>query len=98
MLTLSGYCPALASSAKLRGLLRGPDFAAVAGDLVLFRFVRSDPAPHHVGIVRAVTSSGDIKTVEGNTSPGSGESQGDGGGVYCRLRGRSVVYGFVHFG
>ena len=97
---LSGYCPALADSARERYLFRSSAFVPLPGDLVLFDFTGRGE-PHHVGFVRHVTREG-LVTVEGNTS--SGEAGGyprgewDGGGVYQRSRLREHVFGFVHFG
>jgi hypothetical protein len=55
------------------------------GDLVCFNF-DSDTWPDHVGFVRWRIRGGWIATLEGNTSPGTGGSQADGGGVYRRFR------------
>ena len=53
----------------------------------------------HVGIVEGVRSDGSIVTIEGNTSPGSGGSQRDGGGVYRRIRSSGIVgYGVPAYG
>lgn len=57
------------------------------GDLVCFNF-DADNWPDHVGFVARVLPLGLIRTIEGNTSPGTGGSQADGGGVYRRLRSR----------
>lgn len=40
----------------------------------------------HNGIVEAVHSDGSVTCIEGNTSPGWGGSQSDGGGTYRRRR------------
>lgn len=48
-----------------------------------------DWGPGHTGIVEAVHSDGTVTTIEGNTSPGDGGSQRDGGGVWRRRRSRS---------
>lgn len=45
--------------------------------------------PGHTGIVEAVHSNGEVTTIEGNTSPGDGGSQRDGGGVWRRRRPKS---------
>ncbi|WP_172169350.1 CHAP domain-containing protein [Brevibacterium sp. CT2-23B] len=60
------------------------------GDLVVF-------LPHfsHIAIARADASGGSVKTVEGNTSPGSSGSQRDGGGVWNRTRPLSLVGGGI---
>lgn len=49
----------------------------------------------HVGIVEAVFANGDVQCIEGNTSPGNGGSQRDGGGVWRRVRRAGIVgYGY----
>lgn len=60
------------------------------GDLVVF-------LPHfsHIAVARADASGGSVKTVEGNTSPGSSGSQRDGGGVWNRTRPLSLVGGGI---
>lgn len=42
--------------------------------------------PGHTGIIEAVHSDGSVTSIEGNTSPGNGGSQRDGGGVWRRRR------------
>ena len=93
MLPLSGYCPALWQAAVGKGMARGRLFDPDPGDLVLFDF-EGQGEPHHVAMVR----SGNLDTLEGNTSSGQGGSQADGGGVFLRHRNRDHVFGFVHFG
>lgn len=58
------------------------------GDLMIFKF-------SHVGIVERVRSDGMIVTIEGNTSPGNRGSQANGGGIYRRVRPRSLAAGFI---
>jgi hypothetical protein len=77
---------------------RGDQFTAVspesarAGDLVVMDFDRAHgPPAMHVGLAKGPMRNGLIPTREGNTSPGSGGSQNDGGGVYDRVRPRNVV-------
>lgn len=49
----------------------------------------------HVVLVEAVNPDGSITTLEANTSPGTGGSQRDGGGVYRRTRKAGIVgYGY----
>lgn len=49
----------------------------------------------HVGIVEAVNRDGTVTCIEGNTSPGTGGSQRDGGGVWRRNRRAGIVgYGY----
>ena len=45
--------------------------------------------PGHTGVVEAVHADGSVTTIEGNTSPGAGGSQRDGGGVWRRRRSKS---------
>jgi hypothetical protein len=76
---------------------RGDGFAAVkpeqarAGDLVVMDFSPAPPEAMHVGLARGPLRNGVIPTAEGNTSPGSGGSQNNGGGIYLRTRPRGVV-------
>lgn len=58
--------------------------AARAGDLVCFDW-DDDGEADHVGIVE-INAGSYLQTIEFNTSPGSGGSQGNGGGVYRRTR------------
>jgi hypothetical protein len=92
----TGSCIAIADVAVKQFRFRTPHFRPAAGDLVLYDF-HGQGEPHHVGFVRGVQPDGVIRTVEGNTGPGDTGSQGDGDGVYLRVRGRSKVYGFVHW-
>lgn len=58
-------------------------------DLVLYDFNNDGYHDDHIGFVEQVVRLGPIlvlRTVEGNTSSGTGGSQTDGGGVYRRLR------------
>lgn len=95
MLPLSGSCVEIARSARRLKLLRSADYSPAAGDLVLFDFADRGE-PHHIGFVRSADHAV-IHTVEGNTSPGTHGSQADGEGVFCRVRPRQHVHGFVHF-
>ena len=63
---------------------------ARAGDIVLFDWPNVAGGHDHIGFVE-VNKGGHIQTIEGNTSSGSSGSQGNGGGVYRRTRGWSVV-------
>jgi hypothetical protein len=59
------------------------------GDLVCYDFDGDGRFNDHIGIVVKVLSLGPmltLQTVEGNTSSGTGGSQGDGDGVYIRRR------------
>jgi hypothetical protein len=62
-----------------------------AGDLLVFKF-------SHCGIATGpVDPDGMIPTIEGNTSPGDGGSQRDGGGVHPRKRRLSQVKARIRF-
>jgi hypothetical protein len=65
------------------------------GDLVCFQWNTGDL--DHIGIVIQPMPDGSIKTVEGNTSPmaGTGVAQGEGDGVYVKIRPRSVCGAFI---
>jgi hypothetical protein len=61
------------------------------GDFVFFKWPGvSRDLCDHVGVY-----AGDGKTIEGNTSPGSGGSQNNGGGVFVRERGLANVVAVV---
>lgn len=55
------------------------------GDLICFDW-NDDGVADHVGIAATRFVGNTISTIEGNTSPGNAGSQGNGGGVYERLR------------
>jgi hypothetical protein len=60
------------------------------GDLVLLKWPGISWEPcDHVGIL----DEDGVHTIEGNTSPDSGGSQNDGGGVYRRRRDAAVIVG-----
>lgn len=65
--------------------------SARAGDLVVMDFAPGGPPAQHVGLALGPMRGGVIPTVEGNTSPGNGGSQNNGGGIYRRSRPRGVV-------
>jgi peptidoglycan hydrolase-like protein with peptidoglycan-binding domain len=69
---------------------------AQAGDLVYFDWQggTGTSGVDHVGIVTGVRQDGQVETIEGNTSPSNAGSQSNGGGVYRRVRPRSVIAGF----
>jgi len=69
---------------------------AQAGDIVYFDYGGSTDASKvdHVGIVVQPRLDGQVETVEGNTSPTNAGSQSAGGGVYRRVRPRSIIAGF----
>jgi hypothetical protein len=66
------------------------------GDVVFFDWGGSQltGAVDHVALVEAPLSDGRIQTIEGNTSPGEGGSQSNGGGCWRRIRPRGVIAGF----
>ncbi len=92
----TGSCAEVANAARAQGRFHSAQFSPEPGDLVLFDF-KGEGVPHHVGRVVSRNVDGTLRTVEGNTGPGDGGSQGDGDGVYRRVRPRTHVYGFVHF-
>lgn len=61
------------------------------GDLVIFQWRTG----WHIGLIEDAAGSLPLQTIEGNTSPGNGGSQRDGGGVYRRSRDMSGVVAFV---
>ncbi len=69
---------------------------AQPGDLVYFDWQggTATSGVDHVGIVVGTRPDGQVETIEGNTSPTNAGSQSNGGGVYRRVRPRSVIAGF----
>ena len=66
---------------------------AQTGDLVMFDW-QGDGVADHIGIVEENhADEGWMQTIEGNTSPGSGGSQSNGGGVYRRARNYNSIIG-----
>lgn len=80
------YCPYILRDNSSRAVGKAQ---AQPGDVVLFDW-GGDGVPDHVGFVEA-NRGGYLQTIEGNTSPGSGGSQSNGGGVYRRTRSLSTV-------
>lgn len=78
------YVPYFVNAARSAGALRSFD-EAIPGDLICFDW-DGDGVADHVGIVECGPSGDSITTIEGNTSPGTSGSQGDGGGVWRRER------------
>lgn len=62
---------------------------AKPGALVVFNF--GSGGAKHVGLARGPMRGGVIPTVEFNTSPDSGGSQANGGGVWKRTRSRGLI-------
>lgn len=89
----SGYTVQVVEWARARQHgLRIVSFASARpGDFVYFKFpgVSSDPCDH-VGLFLSCNGS-TVTCVEGNTSPGNGGSQSNGGGVFKRTRDRGFV-------
>lgn len=66
---------------------------ALPGDLVMFDW-QGDGVADHIGIVEENhPDEGWMQTIEGNTSPGSGGSQSNGGGIYRRARNYNSIIG-----
>lgn len=105
------YCAAKAEALGVGKFAYTPTFAAAfrasgrfgtrprVGAIAFFDFPDSVDRIQHVGIVESVNDDGSVTTIEGNTSPGDGGSQSNGGGVYRRVRrGPSIVgYGYPMF-
>lgn len=84
------YCPYILRDYAGRAVAK---HLSQPGDIVLFDW-GSDGVPDHVGLVEANRGSY-IQTIEGNTSRGTGGSQGNGGWVARRTRSLSVVRAIV---
>lgn len=78
------YVPAGINAASAKNRLLADVEDAQAGDLVCFDW-DDDGISDHVGIVE-FNAGNYLQTIEFNTSPGNGGSQGNGGGVYRRTR------------
>lgn len=83
-------CPSAVSAATSGGRIIKDKRSAATGDVVIFDWPDVRGPSDHVGIVE-INKGHYIQTIEGNTSPGSGGSQGNGGGVYRRTRDWGVV-------
>jgi cell wall-associated NlpC family hydrolase len=93
------FCPYVVrdARAKANGLAVVSFTAAKRGALVLFDW-GNDGVADHIGLVTEGPGNGQsFHTVEGNTSPGSGGSQSNGGGVYQRTRYVGDVVCFATF-
>ncbi|WP_297156761.1 CHAP domain-containing protein [uncultured Ellagibacter sp.] len=83
----------LSANADAGRLVRNED--AEPGDLVMFDW-QGDGVADHIGIVEENHPDGSwMQTIEGNTSPGNGGSQSNGGGVYRRARSYGSIIGVV---
>ena len=100
-----GFSDPSSTNARLADARKAPGWKEIRspadvrpGDLVIYDFgdLGAGEAANdadHVGIVTSTVSDGHFSAVEGNTSGGSG-SQHDGGGVFRKRRGLSVVKAF----
>jgi hypothetical protein len=90
----TGYTPTVL--AGIGGYIQIPASRAQRGDFVFYKWPGvSRDSCDHVGVLVDAPALSTVRAVEGNTSPGTGGSQNNGGGVYVRTRPRSVVVGFV---
>jgi hypothetical protein len=87
------YCPYWADWFRRRGMWAKSTPAR--GDIVFFDWTgrQQNGNEQHVGAVLGAVDSTHIKTVEFNTTSGSG-NQSDGGGVFIRTRHTSTVVGY----
>lgn len=90
----SPSCQDMVDAAVKRGSWRRDIRNAKPGDLVFFSWNGTSHASH-VGMVKRVLPVGSVATIEWNTTPGPGGNQSDGGGVYERTRGQSVILGYL---
>ena len=96
---ISGYTVSVVDRAKrLSGMggVKGWKTCKVSecqpGDWVYFKFSPGGDSVQHVGVFLSYdAAAGTVKCAEGNTSPGNGGSQDNGGGVFIRTRSISVV-------
>lgn len=92
----SVYTPNGAAAYQRLGRWIDRNGPAQPGDVVYFDWQggTGSGGVDHVGFVEAVRADGQVQTIEGNTSPSNAGSQSNGGGVYRRVRPRSVIAGF----
>ena len=92
----SVYTPNGAAAYRRLGRWVDRNGPAQPGDIVYFDWQggTGSGGVDHVGIVTGVRRDGQVETIEGNTSPSNAGSQSNGGGVYRRVRPRSVIAGF----
>lgn len=91
----SAYTPT--SAAWYQGLKRWKTGSSHAepGWVVFFDFPNDGVNRiSHVGFVVRDLGNGTVETIEGNTSSGSGGSQRNGGGVWRRVRSKSLIVGY----
>jgi hypothetical protein len=76
--------------ARTNGWVAVPASEAKPGDIALYNFEGSSE-PDHGEMVVGPLKEGKFNDVGGNTSPDSGGSQNNGGGVYAKLRDPSML-------
>lgn len=76
--------------ARTNGWVAVPPAEAKPGDIALYNFEGSSE-PDHGELVVGPLKNGMFNDVGGNTSPDSGGSQNNGGGVYAKLRDPSML-------
>ncbi len=92
LITEYDYCPAWWNAFKKQGLaVTNPQ----PGDIVFYAWTPENVKngiPYHVGIIESVTPT-HIISIEGNTGDPS-KNQGEGDGVYRKMRLKSFVVGY----
>jgi peptidoglycan hydrolase-like protein with peptidoglycan-binding domain len=83
------YVPTVEDWLKATGQWLGKTNPCRSGDIVIFNF--EGKGPDHIGIVVNATGSGEIMTIEGNTSGGNNSN---GGEVMFRTRRLAQIEGF----
>ncbi len=78
------------AKARTNGWVAVPPSEAKAGDIALYQFEGS-AEPDHGELVVGPLKDGKFNDVGGNTSPDSGGSQNNGGGVYAKLRDPGIL-------
>ncbi len=76
--------------ARTNGWVAVPASEAKAGDIALYQFEGS-AEPDHGELVVGPSKNGMFNDIGGNTSPDSGGSQNNGGGVYAKLRDPAIL-------
>lgn len=95
---IGGYTVAVVDRAKRRSPMGGVTgwrtcrlSECEPGDWVYFKFSAGDSVQHVGVFLEYNRAAGTVKCVEGNTSPGNGGSQDNGGGAFIRTREIAVV-------
>jgi hypothetical protein len=78
------------AKARTNGWIAVPASEAKAGDIALYQF-EGGAEPDHGELVVGPLKDGKFNDVGGNTSPDSGGSQNNGGGVYAKLRDPAIL-------